>query len=126
MRSRRGQSILEYTIIVGIVTAVLYYMGTGIKRGVQSLVKVTADQVGNQQNSDQDFNDTQQGYMEGSNSMTQESKNKQVTESGYIPAGSNAEFYNAEVYTENTSFNESTDTQTNAITNGGFTQGQDQ
>ena len=59
-----GQTILEYTIIVGIVTVVLYYMGTGIKRGVQSLVKVTADQMGNQQNSDQDFNDTQQGYME--------------------------------------------------------------
>ena len=46
---------MEYTIIVGIVAVVLSYMGTGIKRGVQSLVKVTADQVGNQQNADQDF-----------------------------------------------------------------------
>jgi hypothetical protein len=116
MFARRGQSILEYTIIVGIVTVVLYYMGTSIKRGVQSLVKVTADQVGNQQNSDQDFNDVQQGYMEGSNSVTQESKKKQVTESGYMPASGNA------VYVTNTVFNESSYTMTNTITNGGFTQ----
>ncbi len=77
MFARRGQTILEYTMIVGIVTVVLYYMGTGIKRGVQSLVKVTADQVGNQQNADQDFNDTQQGYMVASNTETQEINNKQ-------------------------------------------------
>jgi predicted PurR-regulated permease PerM len=116
MFARRGQSILEYIIIVGIVTVVLYYMGTGIKRGVQSLVKVTADQVGNQQNSDQDFNDTQQGYMANYNSVTQESKNKQVTESGYIPASGNA------VYVMNTSLNDVAYTVSNIITNGGFTE----
>ena len=90
MFARRGQTILEYTIIVGIVTVVLYYMGTGIKRGVQSLVKVTADQVGNQQNSDQEFNDTRQGYMQGSNSTAQEANNKQTTGLGYIPVSGNA------------------------------------
>ena len=115
MFSHRGQSILEYIIIVGIITVVLYYMGTGIKRGVQSLVKVTADQVGNQQNSDQAFNDTQQGYLESSNSATQGSKNKQIAEQGYIPASGNA------AYVTNISVNESSDTVTNTITNGGFT-----
>ena len=114
MLARRGQSIVEYTIIVGIVTVVLYYMGTGIKRGVQSLIKVTADQVGNQQNADQDFNDVQQGYMEGSNSTMQEFKNKQITEFGYISVSGNA------VYAANTSFNDSSYTMTNTITNGGF------
>ncbi len=116
MFSRRGQSILEYTIIIGIVTVVLYYMGTGIKRGVQSLVKVTADQVGNQQNADQDFNDTRQGYMQASNGVAQESNYKQVTESGYIPASGNA------VYITNITVSEATDTLTNTITKGGFTQ----
>jgi Flp pilus assembly pilin Flp len=114
MFARRGQSIMEYTIIVGIVTVVLYYMGTSIKRGVQSLVKVTADQVGNQQNSDQDFNDVQQGYMNESNSVTQASKNKQVTELGYIPVSGNA------VYGTNTGFDESSYTMTNTTSNGGF------
>ena len=111
---RKGQTILEYTIIVGIVAVVLSYMGTGIKRGLQSLVKVTADQVGNQQNADQDFNDVQEGYMQGSNSLTQESNNKQTVETGYI---SNT---GTPLYVSNSSVDEYTETQTNTITNGGF------
>ncbi len=59
IRACRGQTILEYTLIAGIITAVLYYMGTGIKRGVQSMVKVAADQVGNQQEADQRLDDIQ-------------------------------------------------------------------
>jgi hypothetical protein len=116
MFARRGQTILEYTIIVGIVTMVIFYMGTGIKRGFQSLVKVTADQVGNQQNADQDFTDQRQGYMIGSNSMTDESNNKQTAQLGYIPASGNA------VEITNIFVNESTDTTTNTATNAGFTQ----
>jgi Flp pilus assembly pilin Flp len=118
MTARHGQSILEYTIIVGIVTLALVYMGTSIKRGVQSLLKVTADQVGNQQNSDQDFSDTQQGFMEASNSSTQEINNKQIVETGYIPSSGTA------VYLGNTSYNDSTYTMTNTITNGGFSPNQ--
>ena len=117
MFARRGQTILEYTIVVGIITVVLFYMGTGIKRGVQSLVKVTADQVGNQQNADQDFNDVQQGFMQGSKSTTQESKNKQITELGYIPVSG------VPVYVTNTTVNEYFDTVTNTATNGGFSPG---
>src|SRR5580658_151514 len=100
MRNPRGQSILEYTIIVGIVTVVLYYMGTSIKRGMQSLVKVTADQVGNQANSDQDFTDYQQGYMTSSNTLSQENKAKQIQELGYVPVSGTA------IYAGNTSYNE--------------------
>ena len=112
---RRGQTILEYTIIVGIITVVLYYMGTPIKRGVQSLVKATADQVGNQVNSDQDFTDYQQGYLITSNTETQETKSKQIAELGYIPLGGSV------IYRGNTAYAESTYTMTNTITNGGFT-----
>jgi hypothetical protein len=122
MFPKHGQTILEYTIIVGIVTVVLFYMGTAIKRGEQSLVKVTADQVGNQQNADQDFTDTRQGYMESSNSLTNETKAKQTTAIGYIPAtGYNPLTYNA-IEDTSISENETTDTITNTITNGGFSQ----
>jgi len=114
MRVRRGQTILEYTMLIGILTVVLMYMGTAIRRGVQSLVKVTADQIGNQQNSDQDFNDAQQGYMLGSNDTIQENNSKEVTETGYIPVSG------VPVYVMNTSYNESTEMTTNSITNGGF------
>jgi predicted PurR-regulated permease PerM len=113
--TRRGQSILEYTMIVAIIVAVIYYMGTGIKRGVQSLVKVTADQVGNQQNSDQDFNDAQQGFMSGSNSVVVDEINSENQEAGYFNASGNA------VYTTNTTYNESTNTYENTQTNEGFT-----
>jgi sulfur relay (sulfurtransferase) DsrC/TusE family protein len=118
MLTRRGQSIIEYTIVIGIVTVALYYMGTGIKRGVQMLVKVTADQVGNQENSDQDFNDDQQGYMENSTSLMQETNNKMVQETGYINASGTS------LYLSNTAYNDSTYTSANTITNGGFTPNQ--
>ena len=117
MPARRGQSILEYTIIIGIVTVVLYYMGTSIKRGYQSMIKLTADQVGNQQNADQDFSSVQQGYMLQSNSQFQQSRNKRVRETGFIPASGIAD------YVANTSYNDSTDMQTSTITNGGFSPG---
>jgi len=110
----RGQSVIEYTMLVGIISVVLFYMGTNIKRGVQSLVKVTADQVGNQQNSDQNFNDAQSGYMESSNSSSHTINNRQVAEIGYIASSGNA------VYIANTTYNNYTDTETTAVTNGGF------
>jgi len=115
MFTRRGQTILEYTIIVGIVTVVLFYMGTGVKRGVQSLVKVTADQVGNQQDADQDFTDVRQGYMESSNSTTEQINNKQIGQIGYYPSTGTTP-----VETTNIAYNDYTDTVTNTITNGGF------
>ena len=116
MRARHGQTILEYTIIIGIVTMMLFYMGTSIKRGLQSLLKVTADQVGNQQNSDQDFSDVRQGYMNSSISTTSESRNKEADQIGYIPATGNP------VEITNISVSETTDTVSNTITNGGFTE----
>jgi Flp pilus assembly pilin Flp len=113
MRPSRGQTILEYTIIVGIVAVVLYYMATGIKRGVQSLVKITADQVGPQQNADQDFSGLQ-GFVQTSNTSTQQSKNTQLAEIGYIPSSGNA------IYVANKAYQESSYTAVNSITNGGF------
>ena len=118
MLARRGQTILEYTIIVGIVAVVLSYMGVTIKRGLQSLVKVTADQVGNQQNADQDFNDAMQGYMLGTNAQAQENRNNQKLETGYITNTGQA------AYEQNESFNESTYMMTNTLTNGGFSPSQ--
>jgi hypothetical protein len=110
----RGQSIVEYTMIVTIVVVLLYFMGTSIKRGVQSLVKVTADQVGNQQEADQDFNDTQQGYMLVSNTESQLNRNKEVIETDIWVCGTR-------YYSTNTNYNETTYSVSNSITNGGFT-----
>ncbi len=60
----QGQTILEYVMLLGLVTIVLVYMSVDMKRAVQSMVKVTADQLGNQVNADQDFNgQIKQGIM---------------------------------------------------------------
>ncbi len=112
--SRRAQTMIEYTLIVGVVSIVLYYMGASIKRSVQGLIKVTADQIGNQQNSDQDFTDYQQGYLISSKSQTLESKSKWVAETGYINRSGTP------IYTGHTNFNEDTYSTTNTLTNGGF------
>ncbi len=71
-QSGAGQTVVEYIVLVGIVTVALFYMGPLFKRGVQSLVKVTADQIGSQQNADQDFVNADDpgatgGYLVGSN-----------------------------------------------------------
>jgi len=105
MRIRRGQTILEYTMIVGIATLVLYYMGTGFKRGVQSMVKITADQVGNQANSDQDYNDAIAGHMAFSSTVTNDVHNKLVSVQNNLIT---------------TNDSDTTSTLANVYTNGGF------
>ncbi len=44
----KGQAILEYAILLGIVTAALLGMQLYAKRSLQATVKFTADQIGNQ------------------------------------------------------------------------------
>ncbi len=76
-----GQTIIEYVLLIGIVTLALFYMGVDFKRGVQSVVKITADQMGNQVNSDQDFGfQTQQGFLTNSQTNTWNNQQRSVTE----------------------------------------------
>ncbi len=61
----RGQTIVEYIIIVGIVVVALFAMGPMFKRGMQSVIKGTADQLAVQDNAEQDF-EPGQSHMENS------------------------------------------------------------
>ena len=106
--NRQGQSIVEYSMLIGFIVIVLYYMGTGVKRGVQSLVKVTADQVGNQSDADQSFNQQHQGILESSSTYSNSSRKRSMLESGSTS------------YTTNMGTNEETDTQMDSTFNGGF------
>lgn len=45
----KGQSILEYAIILGLVAAALTTMQVYLKRGIQAGIKVAADELGRQQ-----------------------------------------------------------------------------
>jgi hypothetical protein len=103
-----GQSILEYVLLIGIITVALFAMMQMVKRGTQSLVKVAADEIGNQSNSDQSF-DNRQGYLDSSNSLMDSSGRKNVLERiGVI------NYVTSETQT----------TLSNTITNMGITEGQ--
>ena len=47
-RSSRGQSTLEYVILLGFVVAALIAMGIYMKRGFQGKLRESTDQVGEQ------------------------------------------------------------------------------
>lgn len=105
----KGQTVVEYIVLIGIITVALFYMGPLFKRGVQSLVKVTSDQIGGQQNAEQDFLDADDpgatgGYLVGSNIGVTSRVSKKVETPGW---GGVADI------TVNESTNTTTDSQTN-------------
>jgi uncharacterized protein (UPF0333 family) len=104
---KKGQSILEYSIVLGVVVMAMIAMGPMIKRGTQSLIKVVADQVGIQQNAEQTFDE--RGHLEGSNMFSRGSMDKQT----FDTAG-----------TISYVFDDMTTTQTISAINLGFTPGQ--
>ncbi len=49
----RGQTMLDYTLLLGVVIAFLVAISPTIKKGTQAMVKTVADEVGYQQNAEQ-------------------------------------------------------------------------
>ena len=104
MKKIQGQTILEYVLLIGIIVVALFSMTVAIKRGTQSLIKVAADEIGDQQNADQSFS-KDQGHLDFSKSTTSGVTTKLVRERiGVI----------------NTIFNDRQDTRTYSVTNMGF------
>ena len=52
-RQRHGQTFIEYTILIGVLVTVLIAMTPMMRRGIQGMVKIMADQVGNQEGAEQ-------------------------------------------------------------------------
>ena len=102
--SPTGQIFLEYVIVVGSIVLVLFAMSTLIKRGTQGMIKVVADQIGNQAEADQDFD---KGYLESSYTLSRTNSTKRKTE-----------FAGNTTYT----FRATTVTSTNVLINMGFTE----
>ena len=104
---KKGQTILEYTILLGVIVLIMFAMGPMIKRGTQSLIKVVADQVGTQQNAEQSFDD--RGHLESSYTSARGSADKQTMD-----------LLGTTTYV----FDDTTDTASNALINLGFTEEQ--
>jgi Flp pilus assembly pilin Flp len=63
----QGQTIIEYTVVLGIVVTALIALQPMIKRASQGMIKLVADQIGNQEEADQRAflaNSTTQGHLE--------------------------------------------------------------
>jgi len=48
LRGKKGQSTLEYVILIGFVVAALIAMGVYMKRGMQGKLRESTDQIGEQ------------------------------------------------------------------------------
>lgn len=52
LRNKKAQSILEYAVLLGLAGIALSSMQVYFKRGIQSVIKVAADEVGKQEDSE--------------------------------------------------------------------------
>ncbi len=58
---RKGQTFVEYTLLIGVSIGILVALTPMIKRGSQAMVKVVADELGAQRNSEEQ--DTSNGGL---------------------------------------------------------------
>lgn len=105
-RRSGGQSIIEYVIIIGIAVMALYAMGPSFRRGVQSVIKSTADQLAPQKNAEQDFS-SDTSHLDSSATKTNATVSRNTQEL---------------LYSTTTTSDESASTLTNTVTNSGFSQ----
>ena len=75
---QQAQVLLEYALVIGAVVLVLFAMGTMIQRASQGMVKIVADQIGNQADADQRFDD--KGHLQLSNIQTRSVVSKNTSE----------------------------------------------
>ena len=85
-----GQSLLEYTLIVGVVSLVFVAMGPSMRRGIQSIVKVTSDGLAVQNQADQVY-DPNAGYLVESFSSAKLNSDTAFRE---LPGGITRRIYN--------------------------------
>ena len=65
MKKIKAQSIIEYSIILGLVASVFFAMQTYLKRGIQAGLKISADRLGIQEDGFADT-DPREGQVETS------------------------------------------------------------
>jgi competence protein ComGC len=52
-----GQTLMEYTMVLGVISIILFAMAPLFQRGTQGMIKMVADQVGIQENAEQAFDE---------------------------------------------------------------------
>jgi hypothetical protein len=75
-RNGTGQVFVEYTMILAVLVLVMFGMGPMFQRGLQSLIRLVADQVGVQENAEQKFDES--GHIESTYISTRSTTNKRT------------------------------------------------
>ena len=75
---KEAQVFMEYAIVLGIIVTILFAMTTMIRRGTQGMIKVVADQIGVQENSEQDFDSGK--YLKSSYTTTRTALDERTME----------------------------------------------
>lgn len=104
--NKKAQTLLEYTILIGIVMTAVFAMSTQVRRGALAVIRSAADQLSPQNESEQIFNDAKKGYLISAVTTTRSTADKQVTE------GQGKTNYQ---------YSDRTETFSESISNGGFT-----
>ena len=82
-KNTSGQTIVEYTMVLSLIMVVILAMQPMIKRAGQGMIKLMADQIGNQQEADQRSfyaNSITEGHMERAIARTQAVMDSQTVE----------------------------------------------
>ncbi len=79
-KQNQAQNLSEYVIVLGLVTAVFFALGPLFRRGTQAVIKLTADQIGNQVNAEQRVT-PRSGYLESLYTTTRSAQNNNTNES---------------------------------------------
>jgi len=94
---RKGQSILEYAIVLSVIIFALSAMSLYFRRGIQAVVKVAADEAGNQKDAE-DINP-----ITGTKTASAINRQAQTTQGSKILGGSRVSDINATTSTTGTS-----------------------
>ena len=79
-KDKNGQTLLEYSLVIGLVVAIITAMGPYIGRSTKGMIKLVADEIGLQNEAEQNYNDSDGGFLEYSyqttNSQTSKTRNE--------------------------------------------------
>ena len=92
-KNSKAQSLIEYSIVIGIISVILVAMTPFLKRPYQGMIKTVADQIGIQKAADQGFNQQERGgYLKESyiqtSAVSDKTTNHIIGNTIYIYGGS--------------------------------------
>lgn len=91
-RQNKAQSTSEYVILIGIISLVLIGMQTYMKRGIQAVIKVSADEIGEQKKGGLEYDYKYEWKVKGDSTITSSANSEKTatkSQGGAVAYGTN-------------------------------------